>query len=531
MITAPLLHSPALGWTLLHSLWQGAAALLIVAALWPLARKWRAGSRYGLCSIALLITCAAAVATWFVLNRDASTPSVAASTVAIETPGAALPPADSALVSPGLSDEAMPWLTTFWFLGVIVFSVRRLGAWAALGMMTRALPPAPREITAVLHSLSERMGLNNVPRLRVASSLASPAAAGILRPVIFLPAAVLTGAAPELLEAVLAHELAHIRRDDYLVNLLQCAAETLFFYHPAVWWLSRQMRIEREHACDDLAINVSGDPVLYARALVEVAGQASQHSLAVAASGGSLSARILRILTGEMPSTRPPVWLAALILAALGFAALSGNHALLARAQSIDPPPAPAPAAEPLGAAFPSPAGAPLAPARSTMPLLAQNAPPPKPAERPAASEGSGEDYLAAMMHSGLQNLSIEDLIRLRQHGVTPEFTREALRAYPSADKEDVIRLAIHGADMAYIGAVSKLLPDKLSLEDIIRLRVHGVEPAYIERMRGLLGPVNAEDVVKLRIHGAEPADVERLKRSFPNLNVEQVVRLRIAGL
>ena len=87
---------------------------------------------------------------------------------------------------------------------------------------------------------------------------------------MLLPMSALAGLSPLQVEAILAHELAHIRRHDYLVNLLQTLLETLLFYHPAVWWLSRQIRIEREHCCDDLAVSLCGDPVVYARALADL---------------------------------------------------------------------------------------------------------------------------------------------------------------------------------------------------------------------------------------------------------------------
>src|SRR5262249_62123234 len=124
---------------------------------------------------------------------------------------------------------------------------------------------------------------------------------GWLHPVILLPASTLTGLSPGQIESILAHELAHIRRHDYLVNLLQSLVETLLFYHPGVWWVSRRIREERELCCDDLAVGVVGGPVLYAEALCRLErarGEAA--ALAVAASGGSLLARITR-LVGAAP--------------------------------------------------------------------------------------------------------------------------------------------------------------------------------------------------------------------------------------
>jgi HEAT repeat protein len=124
---------------------------------------------------------------------------------------------------------------------------------------------------------------------------------GWLRPVILLPASALTGLSPQQLEAILAHELAHIRRHDYLINLLQAVVETLLFYHPAVWWVSRRIRQEREHCCDDLAVAVCGDSLTYARALLEMEQlRAAGPQLAMAANGGSLMNRIQR-LVGAQP--------------------------------------------------------------------------------------------------------------------------------------------------------------------------------------------------------------------------------------
>ena len=97
-----------------------------------------------------------------------------------------------------------------------------------------------------------------------------PTIVGCLRPVILLPASVVTGLPASHLDAVLAHELAHVRRHDYLVNVLQSLVETLLFYHPAVWWCSRQIRIEREHCCDDLVVEACGDRVVYAHALAQL---------------------------------------------------------------------------------------------------------------------------------------------------------------------------------------------------------------------------------------------------------------------
>jgi hypothetical protein len=134
-------------------------------------------------------------------------------------------------------------------------------------------------------------------RLLLSGSVETPAVVGWLRPAILTPVAAFSGFPAGYLEALLAHELAHIRRHDFLVNILQRTAEALLFYHPALWWVSKQIRIERELCCDDLAVAASGDVLTYARALAELESLRPAHaSLAVAANGGSLVNRIRRLL-------------------------------------------------------------------------------------------------------------------------------------------------------------------------------------------------------------------------------------------
>ena len=139
-----------------------------------------------------------------------------------------------------------------------------------------------------------------------------PTVIGWLKPVVLLPASALAGLAPNQIEAILAHELAHIRRHDYLVNLCRRVVETLLFYHPAVWWLSRRIRAERENCCDDLAVSLCGDPVAYAAALAELEGlRSTTGDLVLAATGGSLLQRVRRLLGAPTHAGRAPGWLAA----------------------------------------------------------------------------------------------------------------------------------------------------------------------------------------------------------------------------
>jgi len=169
-------------------------------------------------------------------------------------------------------------------------------------------------------------------RLLVSALVQVPTVVGWLRPVVLLPVGAIGGLPPEYLEALLLHELAHIRRHDYLVNILQGVAEALLFYHPAVWWVSGQIRAERELCCDDVAVSVSGDALTVARALAQLESYRPAHfGPAVAASGGSLPIRIARLLGRSRPSVRagmgPGVLVVAILLAAAAYGLFGQSEA------------------------------------------------------------------------------------------------------------------------------------------------------------------------------------------------------------
>ncbi|MCK4626467.1 MAG: M48 family metalloprotease, partial [Phycisphaerae bacterium] len=201
---------------------------------------------------------------------------------------------------------ALPWIVLGWLIGVLALSAWHVRGWMQVQRLRRVgVRPVGREITDVLARLCKRLGISRAVRAVESALVRVPTVVGCLKPIILLPASALTGLTAEQLEAILAHELAHIRRHDYLINLLQTAAETLLFYHPAAWWVSRRIRAERENCCDDLAVAASGQPLVYARALTAVAKLSQpQQRLAVAANGGGkFIARIRRIV--GLPTDKP----------------------------------------------------------------------------------------------------------------------------------------------------------------------------------------------------------------------------------
>src|SRR5204863_1628482 len=184
-----------------------------------------------------------------------------------------------------------------WLFGVTLLLGRMAGGWWHVRRLHRmALATLSSPWQTACRRLAYRLGLPAAAHVVESGLVDVPTVVGWLRPAILLPVAALASLSPAQVEAILAHELAHIRRHDYAVNVLQTIVETLLFYHPAVWWLSNRIREEREHCCDDVAIAVCGDPVSYARALAELETfRSASASMAVAATGGSLIRRVRRI--------------------------------------------------------------------------------------------------------------------------------------------------------------------------------------------------------------------------------------------
>jgi beta-lactamase regulating signal transducer with metallopeptidase domain len=231
----------------------------------------------------------------------------------------------------------VPWLVVGWLAGVAVLLLRFAGGFVGVRRLKQSALPVADELQRVLARLAHRLRVTRAVRLCESALVEVPTVVGHLKPVILLPACALTGLKPAQLAAVLAHELAHIRRHDYLFNLLQTTTETLLFYHPAAWWLSRRVRAEREHASDDLAVSATGDVLGYARALAALEqlrradGPAAAPALALAANGGSLMKRIQRLVNLGPAHTRraaraPFAAAAALLLTLCGVIACA--HAL-----------------------------------------------------------------------------------------------------------------------------------------------------------------------------------------------------------
>jgi len=351
----------SLGWTLIHFVWQGA---LVVATLWSvlrLAEKRSPQVRYlaGCAALLLMVLGAVATFSWQLAaaapdtseltpapQDDSSQSQQARQVSVVQTPASrdvaddnsgrsdSDPPTRAGSTDPtlllstrlkALSNRLRPYLPSIvgmWVVGVAFLSIRLFAGWRAI-RRTRTTGSDLLEHVWIerLASLRQRLGVAQPVQMLCSASATVPMVLGWLRPAVIVPAGWMTGLSSAQLEAILAHELTHIRRHDYLVNLLQNVVETFFFYHPAVWWISGQIRREREHCCDDVASAACGGALEYSRALTSLEElRRPPLALTVAASGGSLFERVRRLVGANQTDPRASGWPVTAMLLFLGAA-------------------------------------------------------------------------------------------------------------------------------------------------------------------------------------------------------------------
>lgn len=370
---------PALGWALLNFVWQGALIGLLIAGALRLLAQAPARHRYLVCGLGLLWCLA--------LPLSACWQAWAAAPGELEQ---ALEFSSELLWMQAMT-ELMPQVVLAWGVGVLLMSLRLAGGlWWVRGLRREACP-APAAWQVRLEQLARRLGLRRPVRLLLSDRVTGPVALGLWRPLVILPCSLLSHLPPPLVEALLAHELAHVRRWDYGINLLQSLAEALLFFHPVVWWLSERMRIEREQVADALAAQALPQPRDLARALQQLNDwqlQAArpddeawlQHPLPsmplVQAAQGSRGGLLLRRVRGLLqPRERLPAWKLALptLLVALGGLLAQAQAKVNARVEAEPavvaalPQPAPSAPAAPVSA----PASLPLPDATAATAVLA----------------------------------------------------------------------------------------------------------------------------------------------------------------
>jgi beta-lactamase regulating signal transducer with metallopeptidase domain len=542
----------ALGWTLLHFVWQGAALAALFAVTNALCR--RATTRYALAVIALALMMAAPLITLAGLMRPKD-PAVGygapgASAVAVkpvEGVSVAAGPGAPARETPARQPAGILWCVEAWFLGVLLLSLRTAGGLLLVEKMRRyEMRPVAREVYEKCLAVQRNMGLERVIRYCEGLRLDAPAVLGWVRPVVLLPARALTGLSEEQMEMIIAHELAHIRRLDGFVNLFQIGVETLLFYHPAVWWVSQRIRTEREHCCDDEAVAVSGDAVNYARALTLMEQWRTAPSLLMAANRSPLSERVVRLLGLDGAAGRFRVAGMAVAVACLAGAMLAGN-AFLGVAQ----------------AALGSKATAHREPARSNWAAAEEQGSSPVIVVRPAnastatkpfaSTEQAGKDkendklkekkqerddeqaagkesYVEGMAAAGFKNLTADELIAMKIQGVTPAYVKEIHELGMKPTVEELIGMRVQGITPEYLREMRNLAPN-LGTDELIGMKVQGITPQYANDMRGLGLKFDPESLIGMKVQGITPEYVKGLEALGFKPDTEELIGMKVQGI
>jgi beta-lactamase regulating signal transducer with metallopeptidase domain len=316
--------------TLLHSLWQGAIWCgLLLVVLRRVSSDWPE-VRYVVTLVSLYGLLLGACLTWSILRQPASAQTLSA-LVPVSAAGESMPPRGEphehemgSVSATGVSTSSVsfelsylaPWVVSTWLIGAclcLLMSSRHVSA--VRRFQAGKLIDDP-DVNRLLAKLTATLGISRPVKLLSVEGLSVPGVVGVLKPAILIPSSLVTGLTPDQWEAILAHELAHVRRWDYLVNLSQLVIESVLFFNPAVWWLSRQVRLEREACCDAAAVRVTARPFQYAELLVGLAERLCPTSATVAPAvgfsreqSGSLLERVRRIVTpgwrSELKMNRP----------------------------------------------------------------------------------------------------------------------------------------------------------------------------------------------------------------------------------
>jgi beta-lactamase regulating signal transducer with metallopeptidase domain len=552
----------AVAWTLIHFCWQAAAIAFVyrVAEL-ALARR-SSNARYlaGLAALLLMLASALATCAW----ETRSAPSM-------RTQFAALPGAVDAhhefeispdLIPAGTNEKAapagpsldalLPWIDAFWLVGVVLLSLRSIGGWWMIRRLrTWGTADAPQAAAACFARIAHALGLRRPVLLRVSSAVAGPVTLGVLRAMVLLPLAAATRLSAEELEVVLAHELAHVRRADFFWNLMQTLVETLFFYHPAVWWIGSRIRHERELCCDDLALTVCPDALVYARALYRLEEQRSnQLRLAMALDGHQpphkLRMRIARLLGEPITHTanRAPISLAGAgvllfvlllavpqVLAGLKPSRLpvSSRPVMQAAAQSSA---AQAPvaasvavrhAAAPVVRAVAQAAGQTAAgqeTQQSTAESSEQTAPP---------APGRHGDYIDEMKAAGY-DVDLDKYIAMKVQDITPEYARQMSQlGFGKLSADDLIACKVQGVSPETIAKMKQDGFEIKSVHDAIQYRIFDITPEYLSKLKSMgIDVSNPHEAIQYRIFNVTPEFIAGMKAAgFDNLTQKQILALR----
>jgi bla regulator protein blaR1 len=529
----------AICWTLLHSLWQGLLLALIAGVIMVMTKKASSALRYNLlCALLLLFLAASAYTFYAQLHQNTAAISATSRTTAaatIETVGNPTPASTSTAahtVQNGVETLIQYFnahaaiVVVIWF---IVFMARFVKVLSGLVYAQRVrhyqTSPAPAHWQQRLAQLLEKLRISRPVSLLESAVIKIPMVVGVLKPVVLVPVGMLTHISPEQVESILIHELAHIRRQDYLFNLIQHLVDTLFFFNPALVWVSSLIRGERENCCDDVAISQTHSRRQLISALVsfhEYTQSSNGFALQFAGKENQVVKRVKRIVHKKNHSLnageRIVLMSSILLLSAAFITTKSSRPETPSTSAKVAPHPARVTATTAAAQSIP-------VPAKKTQPASIKLLPP-APARRDTTPPTDTTDPFA--------HISVDKLIECKEHGVTPEFIMALKKmGYTDITPDDAIRLVDHGVNIEFITDLKGLGFTDVSLNKAVDLVDHGVNVEFIKRIRQLGFPeLSLNKAIELVDHGVTSDFIAAWKkRTGAHLDLNDYIKLRNAGI
>jgi beta-lactamase regulating signal transducer with metallopeptidase domain len=539
----------ALGWTVLHSLWQAGLVAFVMALVLLKMQDKAAKGRYLIANLSLLMVLFLSIGNFFRLYQTKVSEAISAVN---NTGSRTTSEWASFFYEPGWTErfiayfnEHLPIIVLVWLSGMAFFVLRLIGGYAYVQRMkthrVRALPQRWQEL---LNDLAHRVSLNKKVRILESMQVGVPMVIGFVKPVILMPVGAVNQLQPKEVEAILAHELAHILRHDFLLNILQSIIETLFYFNPAVWWISANIRAERENCCDDLAIQICGSSLSYVKALVrlqEMNHRAPALAMLFPGKKNQLLNRARRLL--NQPQNRSNIMekltatlmlLAAVVLLSISSGNSKGNPLFFDQEPSVLakdtlPPGPPAPPAPPVAPVSPEPPPVPPAVEEPPMPP----APPVPPQQRVIKTqqdengktiiliEEPGEEPITIELSEGEGELMINDQkIDLREEQVMIIQSQQENHAFPffrqSEEKPSVLFFPDGKKDKVFFSDEQKLRLEELEKQGILKLEEG--ERSWIEAQDfPLKGQVEILRLSKDRKRLQEELKMEHLRKELQN--------------
>jgi beta-lactamase regulating signal transducer with metallopeptidase domain len=584
----------ALGWTLLHFCWQGTAVAVAYSVVDRMTSRATSGVRYAVALIALALMPVVVMVT-FVEEMRVAAPSHANAQAAEAISGSradvhhgpilqeipltlalAVERPNSWLVA--RAERVLPWVDCIWILGMLLLAVRAMGGWWQLEQVRRrARTLVPEELERSFKRICDQVQAGRRVALRVSSEVISPLAMGVWRATVILPVSTVLGLPMEELEAVLAHELGHIRRWDYLWNLLQTAVESVLFFHPSVWSLSRTVRERREICCDEIAVRSCAGATVYARALLRLEEQRTiQLRLAVALDGcnGSLLKRIRQVLgegmamessiTSGVRVAAAGAVIVALLLGpkiseAVAVPTVGASHPVVAhvlaalprqatsrtvaeKAQIVAPATVLVPktnVSSKLSESATKAMAAPVAQVRVEPEMEVNVGVSPVQAD-PQATGGTastkGIGYLDGMRAAGYPldlNNDLDALVALKSLAVTPEYAKSmGAVGLGKPTIHELITLKSLGVTPEYLSALKQSGLGPKNFHEAVAEKSLGITPEYATAMKQKgFGDLDLHQLIALKSQGMTPDYAGWLKQQFPQATVEELKRAAIFHL